>query len=90
MSTTEALMNQVVHLLDAHRADLEARYHQVLRETLFSNRSEVRPAMLRRIAQDEAAALSLFLHEPQLAAAMERGQQLCRIGLSEETQLLHS
>jgi len=69
------------------RADLVNRYHKTLRETLFTSRSGVRPAVLRRIAAGEAESLLEFFRRPQPAAASERGAQLCQIGLSEQSVL---
>src|SRR6266508_335214 len=73
--------------MDADRADLVNQYHQALREVLFTNRQEVRPSILGRIASAEAEALLTFFQRPFHATALERGEQLCRIGLSEESVL---
>jgi signal transduction histidine kinase len=73
--------------LDVDRADLINQYHQALREALFTHRREVRPSILGRIASAEAEALLTFFQHPDPAAALERGEQLCRIGLSGESVL---
>lgn len=74
-------------ILEANRAGLITQYQGALRETLFTNRSEVRPTMLGRIAGDEADKLLAFLQHPLPAAAIERGEYLCSLGLSEQAIL---
>ncbi|MBI5838749.1 MAG: hypothetical protein HZB19_01480 [Chloroflexi bacterium] len=72
--------------VDDNRTDLISRYQQALRETLFANRAEVRPNMLKNIAADEAEALLSFLHQSALSGA-ERGKQLYQTGLGEQAVL---
>ncbi|MEJ2747785.1 MAG: hypothetical protein P8183_07725 [Anaerolineae bacterium] len=83
---TDSLRADLTQLLETNRADLVSRYQRVLRESLFSSRSAMRPSMLPKIASDEADAFSNFLHQPQLHAA-ERGAQLYQTGLSEQPVL---
>ncbi len=68
-----------------HRADLIARYHHSLQETLFTNRTEVRPRELGAIAEAEADALISALSHPHLG--VEHGTKLCQMGFSEQTIL---
>ena len=86
-STTGNPLERLTQILETDRAGLIAQYQRALRETLFTNRSEVRPAMLGRIAGDEADALLNFLQQPLPPAAFARGEQLCAIGLSEQAIL---
>lgn len=72
--------------VEENRDELVSRYHQTLRETLFTNRSEVRPAMLKHIATDEVDALLNYLLHAQFSG-MERGAQLCQLGLSLQAVL---
>ncbi len=91
MDTTSELIGvqsaPILQELAARRTDLVNRYHQALRETLFSNRSEVRPAALKSLAASEAETLFNFLQHPEAHLAQERGVQLCQAGLSESTVL---
>ncbi len=73
--------------LKADRASLLTQYQRALRDTLFTSRSELRPAMLGRIAGDEADALLDFLQHPLPSVAFARGEQLCAIGLGEQAIL---
>jgi signal transduction histidine kinase/DNA-binding response OmpR family regulator len=70
-----------------HRAELIDRYHQALKATLFTNRPEVRPGVLRRIAAGEAAALLAFFESARADEALKQGISLCRAGLGEESIL---
>jgi PAS domain S-box-containing protein len=81
------LPEQLQQQVRADRASLVTQYQRALRETLFTSRSELRPAMLSRIAGDEADVLLNFLQHPLPSAASERGEQLCSIGLSEQAVL---
>ena len=84
--STDTLPVLFAEQINAHRADLVSGYLGVLQETLFTNRSDVRPSMLSRIASDEADALVSFLTQ-QLASSVEHGAQLCQIGLGEQAIL---
>lgn len=81
------LFEHLQQRLNTDRSSLVAQYHRALRDILFTSRSELRPAMLVRIAGDEADALFNFLQHPLPSAASERGEQLCLIGLSEQAVL---
>jgi signal transduction histidine kinase/CheY-like chemotaxis protein len=83
----EISVEQIGQWLAAHRADLVAQYQQTLREALFTNRPEIRPSMLGRIASAEAEALLGFFLHPEHAVAVERGVALCRSGLGESSVL---
>ena len=82
----EQLMDLLSQLVETHRVDLAGRYLSVLRESLFSNRAEVRLNMLKQIATDEAEMLLSFLNQPAFSVA-EHGSQLHRTGLSERVVL---
>ena len=83
----DELLNQLAQRVDANRADLVSRYRQSLLGTMFTNRTEVHPREIGRIAAQEADALiNGFLH-PISSTAMEHGIELCQIGLSEQTIL---
>lgn len=75
----------LVGRVQANRADLIARYCRSLQETLFTNRTEVRPRELGAIAEEEADALISALPYPQ--KGVEHGTKLCQMGLSEQTIL---
>jgi PAS domain S-box-containing protein len=81
------LFEHLQQRFNTDRSSLVAQYQRVLRETLFTSRSELRPAMLGRIAGDEADTLLDFLQHPLPSTAIERGEQLCLIGLSEQAVL---
>jgi hypothetical protein len=81
LTITDSLRTNLTQLIEANRPDLISRYQQILRETLFSSRSALRPSMLKTIASDEVDTFGNFLHQPQ---ALERGIQLYQIGLSEQ------
>ncbi|MBE2202294.1 MAG: hypothetical protein IAE79_27030 [Anaerolinea sp.] len=85
-TTSDELHTHLTHLLETNRPELVNRYQQVLRETLFSRRTTIRPAMLRSIAADEVDALGSFLRQPHLPT-LERGAQLYQTGLSEQPVL---
>ena len=74
-------------ILGEQSAALAPAYERSLRETLFTNRAEVRPNMLRRIASAEAQALLAYFRQPRPALARQHGAELCEIGLSEQAVL---
>ena len=86
LTSNDELRTHLTQLLEANRTELASRYQQVLRETLFSRRTTIRPSMLRGIAADEVNALGNFLQQPQVNAS-ERGAQLHQTGLSEQPLL---
>jgi hypothetical protein len=67
--------------VENNRADLVGRYLGVLRESLFSNRAELRPAILKQIAADEAEAILHFLRKSGFSS-LERGEQLHMTGFN--------
>ena len=71
----EQLMELLAQRVEINRADLTGRYLSVLRESLFSNRAELRPSTLKQIAADEVEALLHFLRQSGFSGA-ERGEQL--------------
>lgn len=73
--------------LEARAAELQNRFLQVLQQTLFTNRSEVRPSMLRNIAAHETQALLEFFFQPIPQKVTARGIQHAQTGLSEEAIL---
>ncbi len=73
--------------LESLAAQLQLRYLRILRQTLFTNRSEVRPTMLRNIAAHETQALLEFFFQPSPQKVAARGIQHAQTGLSEETIL---
>jgi PAS domain S-box-containing protein len=80
-------LERVSAQLDANRGELLEQYNQVFKETLFENRSLIRPAMLSITAASEVEALIRYLEHPSPEIAMERGAQLCQKGFSENTLL---
>jgi hypothetical protein len=84
--TAETLQKQLAQLLETNRADLVGQYQQILRETQFLNRAEVRPNMLKGIAADEAQAFLDFLGQPAYSS-LDYGSHLYQIGLSDQVLL---
>jgi hypothetical protein len=78
---------ELSQLLGGLQAELVERYHQILREAMFSNRSEVRPAMLSQIAAEEFATFQQYIGQPNSSEAKARGVQLCENGLSQVSVL---
>jgi hypothetical protein len=64
------------------RVDLVARCQQGLRATTFSSRAEIRPAMLKRLAEAEAGELLDFLRGRNAGRVRQHGGELCRAGLA--------
>ena len=86
LSQAESLHPRLLQIVEANQTDLTTRYNKSLRETLFTNRSEVGPGALQSIAAGEVEALIVFFRDPQFYG-MEHGAQLCQTGLSEQTML---
>ena len=84
--TTNDLTTAIAQILEAHQVDLSDRYFQALRETLFSNRAQVRPNALKKIASQETGALLDFFRQGA-PPDPERGTQLCQSGLGEQALL---
>ena len=79
--TEQLLMVLLAQRVETHHADLVGRYLSILRESLFSNRAEVRPSILKSIASEEADTLLHFLRQSGFSGA-ERGEQLHRAGFN--------
>jgi hypothetical protein len=77
----EQLRELLAERVEVQRADLTARYLAILRESLFSNRAEVRPSILKGVAADEADALLNFLRQSGFSGA-ERGEKLHQAGFN--------
>lgn len=73
--------------LEPHRDSLVNLYYQILRETLFNSRSELRPAVLKQIAAEEADFLIDFFNNPTADAGIERGVHLCERGVGDQAAL---
>ena len=65
------------------RAKLSELYHLALRETLFSNRGELRPAQLKRLASAEVESALAFIRDSDREQAQRHGAQLCQAGLGQ-------
>lgn len=72
--------------IESWRADLVQQYRQVLQQSLFTNRKEMRPAMLGTIATQEADALIEYFKQVD-SSGTARGEQLCEAGLGEVSVL---
>jgi hypothetical protein len=83
---TEQLANMLAQRVEINRADLAERYLGTLRESLFSNRAELRPAMIKQIAFDEVEALLRFLRQSGFSG-VERGEQFHLMGFNAGTIL---
>jgi signal transduction histidine kinase len=79
-------VTQLVQVVEANRAELVSRCKQTLQETLFTNRSEVRPGILGSVASEEVDALLNYLRNPQFSG-IEHGIRLCQKGLGEQALL---
>jgi PAS domain S-box-containing protein len=62
-------------------------YQRTLRARIFTNRAELRPTMLGRIATGEADTLLNYLTLPDREKALQHGAELCEVGLSEQSVL---
>jgi signal transduction histidine kinase len=83
---TDELVTYLIQCVTANRADLLNQYHRSLQETLFTDRSEVHPRELVRIAAEEVDALIGAFSHPQFSG-LEHGTHLCQMGLSVQTVL---
>lgn len=83
---TNLLQRLLARQVEANRAELENSYRRVLQETLFTNRSDVRPSMLPGIGIQEIDTLIdfLLLHLP---SGVGHGIHLCQTGLGEQAVL---
>jgi hypothetical protein len=78
---SEPLRVLLAQQVEGQRADLVARYLDVLREMLFSSRAEIRPSALKVIAAEEIEVLLRFLRQTESSVA-KRGEQLHQAGLA--------
>ncbi|MGB7540335.1 MAG: ATP-binding protein [Anaerolineales bacterium] len=85
-AATSVIINLVRRLASDH-TDLVDLYQRTLREGIFTNRAELRPVMLGRIAAGEADALLNYLTLPDREKALRHGAELCEVGLSEQSVL---
>lgn len=86
MTPTSALCSELAEQLKARHGDLVLSYRQVLQELLFASRSEIRPRVLNDIATHEADVLIAYLCQ-QVASGNQRGKELCRLGLPQDSVL---
>ncbi|MCB0196814.1 MAG: hypothetical protein KDJ65_32985 [Anaerolineae bacterium] len=85
MANTELLPELLARKIESYRADLMRRYQQALRQTLFTNRTQIRPTMLGKLAEAEVEALFNFFN--QTLSGKAHGNHLGHIGLSDQTVL---
>jgi hypothetical protein len=78
---SEQLLALLMQRIEDQRIDLAGRYFDVLRESLFSNRAEVRPSTLKSIAAGEVESLLHFLRQSGFSA-IERGELLHQAGFN--------
>jgi two-component system, LuxR family, sensor kinase FixL len=81
------IVESMLERLTTDRSDLVGKYQQSLRANIFTNRFEVRPNMLGQIATKEADTLLNYLSRPNQEIALQRGVDLCEIGLGEQSVL---
>jgi hypothetical protein len=78
---SEPLLILLAQQVEDQRADLIARYLDVLREVLFSSRAEIRPSALKVIAAEEVEILLRFLKQTE-SSVTRHGEQLHQAGLA--------
>lgn len=81
-----SLQPQLLKVVGAKQAELLSLYSQSLRETLFTNRSEMSPRALQAIAAEEVVSLLSYLRDSSFSP-YEYGARLCEKGISEQTML---
>src|SRR5689334_24385501 len=86
-SSNAVLLEEIKLWIERERDQLAGEYVRALRAILFTNRPEIRPALLGRIAAAEIDALLAYCATIDNAAAITRGKELCRSGLGEESVL---
>jgi hypothetical protein len=77
----EQLVDLLAQRVEVNHTDLAGCYFSVLRESLFSNRAEVKPRMLKQIAAEEVEALLNFLKQADFSGA-ERGEKMHQAGFN--------
>lgn len=70
----DKLMALLIKRVEVNLAELTERHLTVLRESIFSNRAELRPSTLKSIAMEEAEALLNFLKQTNFSP-LERGEK---------------
>jgi GAF domain-containing protein len=80
-------LQQIQAQLAERRTELTDLYLQALRETLFTSRTELRPARLRGVASDETEVVLKFFQALDQAQASQHGAQLCQAGLGDQAVL---
>lgn len=85
--TATPIIATLTQRLESDHTGLVDLYKRTLRGRIFTNRAEIRPAMLNKIAVEEADALFNYLSLPDNDLAVRRGAELCEIGLSEQSLL---
>lgn len=70
-----------------YQSELGFVFHKTLRDTLFTNRSNLRPSVLKKVAQEQANNFFAFLQNQEEEVVYHQGEQLFEKGLSEETVL---
>jgi hypothetical protein len=80
-AASEQLLALLMQRIEDQRADLVGRHFDVLRESLFSHRAEVRPSTLKSIAADEVESLLHFLRQSGFSAT-DRGELLHQAGFN--------
>jgi hypothetical protein len=76
----------LAQLLETNREELVGCCQRVLRDSLFLNRAEIRPGMVKTIASDEVEAFLGYLQKPAFSGT-ERGAQLYQMGLGGQSVL---
>lgn len=80
------LQPQLLKVVGANQAELVNLYSESLRQTIFTNRSEMSPRALQSIAAEEVLSLLSYLRDSTFSA-YEYGARLCEKGISEQTLL---
>ena len=69
LAPTNTWQETLTQLIESCCAELESNYFRVLRDTLFSRRTTLRPNMLRSIASNEVDALNKYFCRQKLSIA---------------------
>jgi signal transduction histidine kinase len=86
-SSSDAKRHAVVRCLHEQRAALQAQYVASLRDTLFTNRYEMRPSLIGKAAAAEVAGVLAFFEGLEPDQARSRGVELSRAGFGEVSVL---
>jgi signal transduction histidine kinase len=81
----DELMILLIQRVEANRVDLVNRYRKSLQNNIFANRIEMRPSEVGKFAAEAADALISGLPHPNLGVG--QGDNLCQMGLGEQTVL---